>query len=100
MNCNKLTNNKEIARLAQERFDEIYTVHDIMVGNTIEMMAECRKWVVENHYRDALFHYLMMEAIAIEGRNELEAMEKDIREMVWGNYDELTACCELERQLS
>ena len=38
---------KEIAEKADEIFKDTYSVHDILVGNTIEMHQEC--WDVANH---------------------------------------------------
>ena len=62
MNCNKLTDGNEITRLTQQKFDEIYTIAEILKGDTVAMMAECRKWVVETYHREALTSYMVMEA--------------------------------------
>ena len=54
----------------------------------------------ETVHRDALISYLVMEIVAIEGKNELEKIERDTKNHVYDNYDEMTALKELERQLS
>lgn len=92
-------NAKELQRLAQERFDRIYSVNDIVKGDTIAMFSECVQWVMVNYHRDALFNYLMMEAIACEGRDEIDDMEENMTAYVWDNHNEVSAELELERLL-
>ena len=100
MSCNKLTDRKEIERLAHQKFDSSYSIDDILNGDTVTMMADCTKWVVENYHREALLSYLIMEGIAIEGRAEIEDLVASATDHVYSDYDELTACMELERLLT
>ena len=45
---NERITNEEIAEEQQRVFDEIFTVHDILIGNTIEMNQEARKIAITN----------------------------------------------------
>lgn len=38
---------EEIANLAQSEFDQLYSIDDILKGNTVEMMTEARKIVIQ-----------------------------------------------------
>ena len=54
----------------------------------------------DNEHREALLSYLVMEAIACEGRLEIDRIERETTRHIYCNYNELTACAELERKLS
>ena len=81
----------------------VFYKHEVIEVPTVEIpppevFGKCS--MEETEHRDALISYLIMEIIAIEGRNELEEIERDTKNHVYDNYDEMTALKELERQLS